>query len=298
MKLQFVLVVMIALIGGSLFAQGMSEEYVRQRADEKYSKPHGFSLEWDLFAYVPYFEQQQRVRAFGLESDRVSFTDDANGPPIWVTGGTEVRFRFSWHDSIHLGYSPYIMRAFDDDLDEPKRWNGIAFPENTDIDYLADFHDAHIHYRRDLFRLGLARNIAFYVKAGLEYAYIRTEISSDTFRLDRDRTVEEFREVLPWYNVGLGMEIEVGQSIRLNIEARGTYQVGVPTFQERDGEDMKQSVVSLTGLVGFEWKLTDWFAVIGRVHFRYLRLELYGGFRKDQFLWYSLGPDVGIGFRF
>lgn len=298
MKLRALLVALIALVGGSLLAQGMSEEYVRQRAAEKFSRPHGFGLEWDLFAYIPWFEQQQRVRAMGLGSDRVSFTDDAGGAPIGLFGGTEVRFRFTWHDSIHIGYSPYILRAFEDEIDDPIRWNGVFYPEGTDIDYASDFHDFHIHYRRDLFRLGLARNITFFVKAGLEYAYVRTEVGSDTFNLDRDRTSEEFREVLPWYNLGFGMEMEIGQSIRLTAEARGTYQVGVPTFQKRDGDRMKQSVWSLTGIFAFEWNVTDWFVVLGRARYRYLKLFLYGGFRKDRFLWYSAGMDVGFGFRF
>lgn len=298
MSVRVLMLLLVASVGASLYAQGMSEQYVEGRTQEKFSKPHGFSLEWDLYAYVPWFEQQQRVRAGGIGSDRISFTRDMGGLPIGVFGGTDVRMRFSWHDSVEIGYNPYFVRAFSDDLDDFKRWNGVIYPENTDIDYAADMHDFRILYRRDLFRIGLTQNFTFFIKAGLEYAYIRTQVGSDTFPVLDDRDVEEFRELLPWYSAGFGAEIEIGSSIRISAEARGTYMVGFPTFQERDKDDMKQSIWSLTGLVSFDWNITGWFALVARVHYRYLKVRLYGGFRQDNFLWYSVGPDIGFGLRF
>src|SRR5688572_31548907 len=100
MTLRVLLFLVVASCAAGVFAQGMSEDYVRERTDEKFAKPHGFSLEWDLFGYIPFFEQQQRVRSGGLGSDRFSYTDDMDGFPIGFFGGTEVRFRFSWHDSF------------------------------------------------------------------------------------------------------------------------------------------------------------------------------------------------------
>ncbi len=298
MKWRALLAILLAATGGALFAQGMSEEYVRQRADERLSKPHGFSLEWDAFAYVPWFEQMQKVRGDGLPADRLAFVDDMGGFPVGIFGGTELRARFTWNDSVHFGYAPYILRAFDDDIDDFKRWNGVLYPGGTDLDYAADFHDFHVHYRRDLLRMGLDKNVTFFGKIGLEYAYVRTRVASDTFVLGSDdRDVEDFSEVLPWYNVGIGMEMLIGQRIRLTAEARGTYQVGMPTFQERDDEDMKQSIVSLTGVVAFDYHITDWFVLTARARFRYLRMQLYGGDRKSQFLWYSIVPDIGFGLR-
>lgn len=299
MKLRVVLALLIASLGGALCAQGMSEEYVRQRADERFSKPHGFGIEWDVFAHIPWFEQMQRVRADGLPGDRIAFVDDMGGFPVGVFGGTELRARFTWNDSLHFGYAPYILRAFDDEIDERTRWNGLNYPAGTDLDYASDFHDFHLHYRRDLFRMGLDKNVTFFAKFGLEYALVRTRVNSDTFTLSGDeRDIEEFNEVLPWYNVGLGMEMLIGRSIRVTAEARGTYQAGVPTFSKRDDENMKQSIASLTGVVAFDYNLTEWFVITARVRFRYLRMELYGGDRNSRFLWYSLGPDIGFGVRF
>ncbi|MBZ0137363.1 MAG: hypothetical protein K8I27_13435 [Planctomycetes bacterium] len=298
MTLRGLLLVLIAGLGAFLHAQGMSDNYVEKRAEEKFSKPHGFSLDWDLYAHVGFFEQQQRVRSAGIGSDRISFTDDLDGAPIGVTGGTDLRLRFSWHDSIQISFNPYFWRAFKDDLDDFKRWNGIIYPPNTDIDYAADLYEFSVLYRRDLFRLGLSKSFTFFAKAGLEYAYIRTQVGSDTFTVDDDRDVEVFRELLPWYSVGLGAEIEIGQSIRLTAEARGTYFAGFPTFQERDSSDMKQSVTSLHGIFTFEWNITDWFALVARARFHYLKVRLYGGFRQDNFLFYTYGPDIGFGLRF
>jgi hypothetical protein len=297
MTLRALLFLLIASFAAGAFAQGMSEDYVRERTDEKFAKPHGFGLEWDLFAYVPFFDQQQRVRSGGIGSDAIGYTDDMDGFPVGFFGGTEIRFRFTWHDSLEIGYGIYYTRAFKDDLGEFKRWNGVIYPSNTDIDYASDFHDFNILYRRDLFRLGLAKNFTVFVKAGLEYSAISTHVGSDNFPV-AERDTERFRELLPWYSAGFGIELEVGQAIRLTAEARGTYAVGFPTLQERDNDDMKQSIVSLTGIVGLDWNITDWFALVFRVHYRYLKVRLYGGFRQDNFLWWSVGPDIGIGFRF
>jgi hypothetical protein len=298
MTLRALLFLVVASCAAGVFAQGMSEDYVRERTDEKFSKPHGFGLEWDLFGYIPFFEQQQRVRADGIGSDRISYTDDMDGFPIGFFGGTEVRFRFSWHDSIEVGYGLYYTRAFKDELGEFKRWNGIIYPPTTDIDYAADLHEFSVIYRRDLFRLGLAKNFTVFVKAGLEYAYIRTQVASDNFPVLKDRDLEQFRELLPYYTLGLGIELEIGSSIRITAEARGTYEVGVPTFQKRDKDQMKQSIVSLNGIVAFDWNITDWFAIVVRAHYHYLKVRLYGGFRQDNFLWWSVGPDIGFGLRF
>lgn len=298
MMFRGLLLILIAGLGASLFAQGMSDDYVRQRAEEKYSKPSGFSLDWDLWVHVGLFEQQQRVRAAGLGSDRISFTKDMDGAPLGVFGGTDIRMRFTWHDSLHIGYTAAYLRAFKDDLDDFTRWNGVIYPPNTDIDYGADFHEFSALYRRDLFRFGLSRSFTFFIKAGLEYAYIRTQVGSDTFKVDDGRDVEEFREMLPWYSVGVGSELLVGQNIRLTAELRGTYFAGFPTFQERDDADMKQSITSLHANVTFEWHITDWFALVARAKFRYFRARLYGGNRQDNFLFYSYGPDIGFGFRF
>lgn len=298
MNLRVWLFVLACAVPASMFAQGMSEDYVRQRADEKFSKPHGFGIEWDLFGYIPFFEQQQRSRSGGIGSDALSYAGDMNGAPIGFFGGTEVRFRFTWHDSVEIGYGAYYTRGFEDEIDDFTRWNGIIYPPNTDIDYAADMHDFNLLYRRDLFRLGLAKNFTFFVKAGLEYSYIRTQVASDNFPVLKNRDVVQFRELLPWYSVGLGVEMEIGSSIRLTTEARGTYEVGWPTGQENDKDDMKQSIWSLTGIVAFDWHITDWFVLIARVHYRYLRVRLYGGFQQHNFLWYSVGPDIGFGFRF
>lgn len=298
MMLRGLMLLLVAVAGASLFAQGMSEDYVRERADEKFSKPHGFSLDWDLWVHVGLFEQQQRSRSAGIGSDAVSFTKDMDGAPIGVFGGTDVRMRFSWHDSVQISYTAAYLRAFKDDLDDFTRWNGVIYPPNTDIDYAADMHEFSVLYRRDLFRLGLSRSFTFFVKAGLEYAYIRTQVGSDTFKLDDDRDVVEYSEMLPWYSVGVGTELQVGQNIRLTAEARGTYFAGFPTFQERNDEDMKQSITSLHANFTFEWNITDWFALVARAKFRYFRAKLYGGFQRDNFLFYSYGPDIGFGFRF
>ena len=295
--MRWALIVLLLSTAG-LCAQGMSEEYVRARAAEKYSKPHGFSFEADLYAYIPYFDQMQKVRANGVQADRVGYVKDMDGFPVGIFGGLDLRFRFSWHDSIEIGYNPYFVRAFSDGLDDFKRWNGTVFPPNTDIDYAADMHDFRILYRRDLARFGLSKNFTIFGKIGLEYTAISTQVGSDTLTLLDDNDKESFRELLPWYSLGFGAEMEIGQHIRVTAEVRGTYLAGMTTFQRRDDNNMKQGILSLTAIAGFEWNITDWFAVIGRVRYRYLKARLYGGFRQDNFLWWSVGPDIGFGFRF
>ncbi|MCA8911328.1 MAG: hypothetical protein KDB82_06465 [Planctomycetes bacterium] len=292
------ILLLLCALGTSLYAEGMSEDYVRARTDAKYDKPYGFGIEWDLYGYIPWFEQMQKVRADGLPGDRIGNTKDLDGSPIGFFGGTDVRFRFSWHDSIELGYNAYYVRAFDDGLKKTKRWNGLVYAPGTDLDYAADYHELRIMYRRDLFRLGLTKSFTFYVKAGLEYAYISTSVGSDTFKVTDNRDKETFSELLPWWTAGFGVEIDVTDSIKIGAEARGTYEVGFTTLQKRDKENMKQSIWGLTGVMSFEWKIVDWFALIARVHYRYLKVRLYGGYRQDNFLWYSLGPDIGFGLRF
>jgi hypothetical protein len=290
--------VTLLLAGSScLAAQGMSEDYVRARTEAKYSKPYGIGVEWDVFAHVPYFEQRHQVRANGLGGDSISYTRDMDAPPIGVFLDTELRVRFSWHDSIEAGYGFHVLRAFKDELDERTRFNGVIYPQGVDIDYGSDWHDFRLHYRRDLFRLGLAKDFTFYLTVGLEWTYLKVQVGSDSFPVRDDRDEEYFRELLPWWNAGLGMQIELGP-VRLTADARGTYAVGYPTFQRRDDETMKQSIVSLTGVVTFEYAITDWFSLIVRAKGRYFFAKLYGGFRSDRFVWYSVGPELGIGLRF
>jgi hypothetical protein len=299
-RLFFVLTVLAGLCFGAegLSAQGMSEDYLRARTFEKFSRPHGLSIELDLFAHAPWFDQMQKVRGHGLPGDRIGHSRDLNGPPIGLFPDAELRVRFTWHDSIQAGYSFHILQAFTDELDEQKRWNGIIYPEGVDLKYDAEWHDFRLHYRRDILRLGLTRNFTLYGVAGLEWGIINTSVESDTFPVQDNRERERFRELLPWWNVGAGFEMELGQSIRIGADVRGTYAVGYPTFQKRDDSNMKQSVHSLTGVASFEYRLVQWVHVVARAKFRYLKVRLYGGDRQDNFLWYSVGPEVGFGFRF
>ncbi len=297
MVLRLLILGLICATAGSVAAQGMSEDYVRARTDEKFGKPHGVTARWDVFAHVPWFEQKHRVRANGLGGDTLGFVDDMDGLPIGAFLDTEFRLRFSWHDSIEAGYGFHVLRAFRDERDEATRFNGVLYPAGTDIDFGSDWHEMRLHYRRDLFRFGLAKQWTVYATAGLEWAYIKVQTGSDSFPVSDDRDEERFRELLPWWNAGLGMELDLG-TIRLGVDARGTYEVGFPTFQRRDGNNMKQSIISLTGLVTFEYALTDWFSLIARAKGRYFYAKLYGGFRSDRFLWYSVGPEVGFGISF
>lgn len=282
----------------ALCAQGMSEDYVRERTRARFSRPHGVTFEWDVLAHGALFDQRQKVRAEGLPADRIGYSKDMDGVPLGVFLDTELRMRWSWDDSIIAGYGFHVLREFEDDLEETTRFNGVSYPAGIDVDYGADWHDLFLVYRRDLFHLGLDGNFTLFAEVGLEWGLFTTRFGSDTFTVKDDRDTERFRELLPWYTVGLGFELGIGQSIKLSAQGRGTYEVGVPTFQKRDGEDMKQSVVSLTGIATFEYAITDWFSFIARAKYRYIKMKLYGGYRSDQFLWYSYGPEVGFGFRF
>jgi len=299
MALRFALVLVLVSLSAPLaFAQGMSEDYVRERTRARFERPYGIGFEWDVLAHGALFEQMQKVRADGTPGDRIGYSRDLDGVPIGVFLDTEFRLRWSWYDSISAGYGFHILRAFEDDLDENTRFNGVNYPKGVDADYASDWHDMRLLYRRDLFRLGLGGTFTMFAEVGLEWGLITTKFGSDTFTVQDDRDEERFRELLPWYTAGLGLEIEIGQSIKITAQGRGTYEVGVPTFQKRDGDDMKQSVISLTGTATFEYAITDWFSVIARAKYRYLKVKLYGGYRSDQFLWYSYGPEVGFGFRF
>lgn len=299
MASRFVLLcLLVGLTAPLAFAQGMSEDYVRERKRARFERPYGVGFEWDVLAHGALFEQMQKVRAEGLPADRIGYSRDLDGMPLGVFLDTELSVRWSWHDSLTAGYGFHILRTFEDELEETTRYNGVIYPEGVDVDYGADWHDMFLAYRRDLFHLGLDGNFTMFAEVGLEWGMITTKFGSDTFTVKNDRDMERFRELLPWYTVGLGFELGIGQSIKLSALGRGTYEVGVPTFQKRDGEDMKQSVVSLTGIATFEYAITDWFSFIARAKYRYLKVKLYGGYRSDQFLWYSYGPEVGFGFRF
>ncbi len=296
---RFALLLSLCILCAPLaLAQGMSEDYVRERTRARFARPYGIGIEWDLLAHGALFDQMQKVRANGIPGDRIGYSRDMDGLPIGVFLDTELSLRWSWHDSVTVGYGFHVLREFDDELDENTRFNGVIYPKGVDVDYGADWHDMFAVYRRDLFHLGLAGNFAVFAEIGLEWGLITTRFGSDTYRVKDDRDVERFAELLPWYTAGLGFEWQIGQHVRLSAQGRGTYEVGVPTFQRRDDETMKQSVVSLTGLVGFEYAVTDWFSIVARAKYRYLKLKLYGGYRSDQFLWWSAGPEIGIGFRF
>lgn len=291
------LICLLLLLGAPLCAQGMSEDYVRARTEARFASNHGVSLEWDLWAYAAFFEQQHKVRANGFGGDGIGFARDMDGLPVGVFLDTEARVRFSWHDSIEVGYGFALTRAFKDDLGTFVRFNGVVYPPGVDINFAADWHEMRLHYRRDLFRFGLGREFTLYATAGLEWSQITVQTGSDTFPVSKDRDVETFRELLPWWNAGVGLQLELGTRMRLTVDARGTYAVGYPTFQERDDNTMKQSIVSISGNVAFEYAITDWLVLTGRVKMRYLFVKLYGGSRSDRFLWYSLGPEIGFGIR-
>ncbi|MBX3474183.1 MAG: hypothetical protein KF754_07350 [Planctomycetes bacterium] len=298
MVARFCLLFLMTLAVSPLFAQGMSEDYVRERTRARFARPHGITLDWDVLAYGAYFDQMQKVRAEGLPANGIGYSRDFDGVPIGVFLDTEFRLRWSWHDSITASYSFAILRTFEDELEDTTRFNGVAYPAGVDVDYGADWHDLRLTYRRDLLHIGLAGNFVIFGEIGLEWGTFTTRFGSDTFTVKNDRDTERFRELLPWYTAGVGLEWQIGQDIRLLASGRGTYEVGVPTFQKRDGDDMKQSVVSLTGIASFEYAINDWFALVVRAKYRYLKLKLYGGYRSDQFLWYSYGPEVGFGLRF
>jgi hypothetical protein len=292
------LVVGVVLAGAEvLSAQGMSRDYVRARAHERLSRPHGLGMELDILGHTPWFEQTQRVRAGGIDGDTIGYADEFNGLDFGAFLNAELRVRWSWHDSIELGYSFHLLRSYARELADPVGFNGIQYPAGVDAEYSSDWHDFRAHYRRDLLRVGLARNLVIYGVAGLEWAVIEAGMESDTFPIEDDRTSAKYRELLPWWNAGIGAELALGQRTRIGLDVRGTYAVGYPTFQKRDDSNMKQSVVSLTGRAAFEYHLTDWFVLVARGKVRYLELRLYGGRRQSDFEWFSIGPELGIGIR-
>jgi hypothetical protein len=295
------LFVILAGVAGAMAevasAQGMSADYVRARAHERLSQPHGLGMELDILGYVPLFEQTQRVRSGGVEGDTLGYADQFNGLDFGAFPNFELRVRWTWHDSVELGYGFHILRSYARQLDEPAGFNGILYPPGVDAEYRSDWHDIRAHYRRDLLRMGLARNFVFYGVVGLEWAVLEAGVESETFPVEDDRTRESFRELLPWWNAGVGAELEIGQNMRFGLDVRGTYAVGYPTFQKRDNSNIKQSVVSLTGRLAFEYHLTDWFVLVARAKVRQMELRLYGGAFQADFEWFSIGPEIGIGIR-
>lgn len=295
------LCLLASLFGATASAQGMSEEYVRERTRARYERSHGVTLQWDLFATGTLIRQEQKVRAFGTPADNLSYTGDFDGMPFGVFGETELRLRFSWHDSIVFGYGFRYVRAFSDDaddFDQDTRFNGVTYPQGVDLDYGADFHDFRLLYRRDLFRLGLDDSFTVYLQAGLEWALLTAKLGSDTFTVSDGRDQVKFREMLPWYSAGLGFEWELGAGVLVSAQASGSYSAGVPTFQKRDDNQMKQSITSITASATIDWAVNDWFSLMLRGRFRHFKAKLYGGFRSDEFYWQGMGPELGIGFRF
>lgn len=61
---------------------------------------------------------------------------------------------------------------------------------------------------------------------------------------------------------------------------------------------MNQELFSITGRAAFEWKPIPWFAVLAGVKYRSLNVELESKKRNSEFEWWSVGPEVGVGFRF
>ncbi len=285
------------LCAGNVWAQGVSEDYRRERERARFAKPHGFGFELDLFAHAPYFEQQQKVRAHGVDGNRLSYRGDFGGTPFGVFLDLDIRARFTWWDSIEFGYGFAVLRAFDD-FKEPAGFNGTEFPADVDGDYGADFHDFHLLYRRDLFRIGGASEFAFFIQAGLEWAVLTASLDSDDVPSLNKRSREHFRELLPWSVGGLGFEWRFNDHFRLRADGFGGYQAGMPTLQKRADKSVAQSVTSITGRALFEWRPVSYFAVLVGGQYRYLRARLVAGFRQDNFLWWSVGPEVGVGFRF
>lgn len=298
MALRFAFAALVALFAADLSAQGMSEDYVRERTRAKYASPHGLTFDIDLLAQGSYFSQWQRVRADGLTGDQIDYEDDMGGSPIGVFLDLELRLRFSWNDSISASYGFRVLRAFDDTLDEATAFNGVSYPKGVDADYGSDWHDLALVYRRDLFRIGLANSFTVFVQAGLEWGIVSTQFGSDTFAVTQNRDVEKFKELLPWYTVGLGLEWQIGDSVLLTAQGRGTYEVGVPTFQRRDENQMKQSVISINASFTIDWQITEWFSLLFKGHYRQMKLKLYGGFRADEYEFTGFGPEFGLGFRF
>ena len=287
---------LVAVCASSLCAQGVAEDYRRERERARFAKPHGFSFSGDIFAKGLYFDQQQKVRADGIPGDTVSYTD-FDGVPFNVFPEIDLRARFTWWDSIELGYSFAILRAFDR-FSEDTGFNGTVFPEDVDGDYGADFHDMHFLYRRDLFYVGGASECALFFEVGVEWAIINTKLDSDDVPALQKRGTERFRELLPWLVAGVGFEWQMGDHFNFRLDGFGGYVNPMPTLQKRDDKWVKQSITSITGRALFEWRPVPFFAVLFGAQYRYMRVRLVAGFRQDNFLWWSVGPELGVGFRF
>jgi hypothetical protein len=298
MESRLLLGLLVAVFGAALAAQGMTRDYIQARTEARFARPHGLSAELDVLGFGAVLRQYQRVRAEGLPGDTVDYERDAGAPPYAPFFNAEFRLRFSWHDSVEVGYGFHLLRAFEDNLGRERRFNGVAYPEGVDLNYRSDFHDFRALYRRDLFRMGLSKSMTFYGLLGLEWAVIETEVSSDSFPVQGGREKERFRELLPWYNAGLGTEIEVSPSIRVSLSGRGAYVVGMPTFQKRDGNNVKQSIVSADARFTLEYRVLDWLAIVGRARYRLMNARLYGGFRQSNYVLEAWGPELGIGLRF
>lgn len=291
------LLLMVPLLAAVAHAQGMSDEYVRERTRAKYARPHGLTFQWDLFAEGQLLAQEQKVFADGVPADNISY-EDFDGQPLGVFFDTEMRLRFSWDDSLSFGYGFHVLRAFVDETDEAIGFNGVQYPPGVDADYGSDWHEFRLLYRRDLFRIGMADSFTFFVEAGLEWSLVSAKLGSDTFTVSDDRDTEKFRELLPWYCIGLGFDWELSSSLILSLQARASYLNGFPTFQKRDDESMSQAVLSLSGTIGLDWKINDWFSLLLRGKYRHFKVKLYSDDRTDEYFYSGYGPEIGIGFRF
>ncbi|MHC4841223.1 MAG: hypothetical protein ACYTDT_09760 [Planctomycetota bacterium] len=297
---RILLMLAVTMLATSVYAQdgGMSEDYIRDRADARHAREYGTTLDIDLFGWIPFFDQQFRARGGNLGSDALSLTQDLDHPPVSGFGSIEMNLRFSWYDSIHFQYGLYFTRGFGD-FTEDTRWNGTIFPEDADADMSADWHDIAIYYRRDLFRFGLDQQFNFYLLGGLEWTPIRGSVSSDDFPVSEDSEEVEFKELLPGFTLGVGLDWKLNNEWSANVQARGGYMRGFPTFQENDdGEEIRQDVFSIHAAAGVTWKVADWFVLHARVKMRYLRVGLATDHDFERFLFYGLGPELGFGFRF
>ncbi|MCC6572745.1 MAG: hypothetical protein IT462_03045 [Planctomycetes bacterium] len=288
---------LIFIVCGNLCAQTVTEEYRAERERARFAKPHGFCFEGNLFCYAPYFDQQQKVRAYGVPGDGVSYRRDFDGVPFGAFLDLDLRARFTWWDSLEFGYGFASLRAFKD-FDEPTSFNGTTFPADVDGDYASDFHDFHLMYRRDFLYVGERSEFSLFFQVGIEWAIISTEVSSDDVPTIKHRETVRFREVLPWPAAGIGFNWNFGDHFNLRVDGYGSYINPMPTFQERDGKDVKQSLTSITGRALFEWRPWPFFSVLMGAQYRYLKMRLVAGFRQDNYLWWSVGPEIGVGFRF
>ncbi|MEE9311462.1 MAG: hypothetical protein V3V10_03510 [Planctomycetota bacterium] len=295
------LLLAVCLLASSLSAQdgGMSEDYIRDRAEARHARPYGVTLDIDLFGWIVGFDQQFRARSGSAGgSDAISLTKDLDHPAISGFGSLEMNIRFSWNDSIHFQYGTGFTRGFGD-FEQDTRWNGTIFPANSDADMEADWHDIALFYRRDFFRFGLDQQFNFYALAGMEYTPVSGSLSSDDFPVSEDSEQVNFDGLLPWYTAGVGLDWEIDNEWSANMQVRGSYMRGIGTFSEDDdGEEIRQDVISIHAVAGAVWKVTDWFVLHGRLKARYLRVGVNSGHNFERFLFFGVGPELGIGFRF